>query len=52
MPGPWQGAVEDHRELIAGETLAVSVTIDLSPTDERSVLVAKASSDQTDGAQA
>lgn len=45
VPGPWQGAVEDHRELIAGETLAVSVTIDLSPTDERQVLVSKASSD-------
>ncbi|MEK8225090.1 DUF5915 domain-containing protein [Oerskovia sp. M15] len=45
VPGSWQGAVEDHRDLIARETLAVSVTIDLSPTDERSVLVTKAATD-------
>nr|WP_241769970.1 class I tRNA ligase family protein [Cellulosimicrobium sp. MM] len=42
VPGEWLVAVEEHRELVARETLAVEVVVETSPTDVRAVRVEKA----------
>ncbi|MCO7273049.1 isoleucine--tRNA ligase [Cellulosimicrobium cellulans] len=42
VPGEWLVAVEEHRDLVARETLAVEVVLETSPTDVRSVRVEKA----------
>ncbi|MGO1202494.1 DUF5915 domain-containing protein, partial [Cellulosimicrobium funkei] len=42
VPGEWLVAVEEHRDLVARETLAVEVVVETSPTDVRSVRVEKA----------
>ncbi len=42
VPGEWLAAVEEHRDLVARETLAVEVVVETSPTDVRSVRVEKA----------
>lgn len=55
VPGEWVAAVEEHRELVARETLAVEVVVDTSPTDQRAVRVEKAGSrgtSETDGVTA
>ena len=48
VPAPWLVAVEEHRDLIVRETLAVDVVVETSPTDQRAVRVERA----TDGADA
>jgi len=41
VPGQWLVAVEEHRELVARETLAVELVVETSPTDARAVRVEK-----------
>ncbi|MBD8079314.1 isoleucine--tRNA ligase [Cellulosimicrobium arenosum] len=41
IPGEWVAAVDEHRELVARETLAVELRIETSPTDARAVRVEK-----------
>jgi isoleucyl-tRNA synthetase len=41
VPAPWVAAVRQHAELIQRETLAVSLRIDVSPTDVAAASVAK-----------
>ncbi len=42
IPANWQLAVDEHRELIARETLAVELIVETSPTSERGLRVEKA----------
>jgi len=41
VPGQWLVAVEEHRDLVARETLAVEVVVETSPTEARAVRVEK-----------
>ncbi|MDR2565628.1 MAG: isoleucine--tRNA ligase [Bifidobacteriaceae bacterium] len=41
VPAPWAAAVRSHAELIQRETLALSLTVDVSPTDVAAASVAK-----------
>lgn len=52
IPGEWVLAVDEHRDLIARETLAVEIVLETSPTPERRVAVTAATPATTDGADA
>ncbi|WP_066463667.1 isoleucine--tRNA ligase [Sanguibacter suarezii] len=52
VPAEWVRAVDEHRDLIARETLAVEIVLETSPTPERRVAVTATTPDTTDGADA
>lgn len=51
VPGEWVAAVEEHREFIATETLALDVTVQTSPAPELAVRVDRATAATDAGTQ-